>query len=196
MTRTLIQGLTSALSNRMHYFMTRAPFFLTPILCALVVFGCARSTNTNVAVVFTPPTGYDPVWHQNDLGVNLWRKNADHWISLLVIPAHQGDALIGNAGMVSLIGLLKDLRQKGSPRSVTVCGHQSGTLQQIYGTSTTGQKLQGAEVLMKIGVWFYAATYVHPANEPSDPQAEQAIRNVCKNPQSNRSFSSKLPKGY
>ena len=176
--------------------MNRPLFFLTPILCALVVFGCTRSTNTNVAVVFTPPAGYDRVGPQNDLGVNLWRKNPDHWILLEVVSAQQGHPFLVNAGMLGLSGLLKDLRQKGSPRTVTVCGHQSGTLQEIVGTSTTGQQLQGAEVVTKIGVWLYVATYVHPANEPSDPQVEQAIRNVCKNPKSNRSFSLKLPEGH
>ena len=74
-------------------------------------------------------------------------------------------------------------------RSVTVCGHDSGTLQKIVGTSTTGQQLHGAEVVTKIGVWLYVATYVYPAAEQSDPQVEQAILNVCKSPKSDRGFS-------
>jgi len=139
------------------------------------------------------------VWSENDLGINLWRRNTDHWILLNVVSARQGDAriaLINNAGGLGLLELLTDMRVKGSPRSVTVCGNHSGTLQEIYARSTTGRKLLGAEVVTAIGVWRYVATYVHPATEPSDPRAEQSILNVCKNPKSDRSSSSKLPEGH
>jgi len=40
--------------------MNRAFFILSSVLCAFVLLSCTRSTNTNVAVQFTPPEGLQP----------------------------------------------------------------------------------------------------------------------------------------